>query len=54
MAKGNRLIHKVDGEVTVDITDNHKDALKKGVIALQVHAGGPMKVSFRNLQLKQL
>jgi hypothetical protein len=53
-ARGNRLIHQVDGEVTVDITDNHKDAAKKGVIALQVHAGGPMKVSFRNLRLKHL
>jgi hypothetical protein len=50
-AKGNHLVHKVDGKVTVDITDNHKDKLMKGVIALQVHAGKPMKVSFRNLKL---
>lgn len=50
-AKGNHLVHKVDGKVTVDITDNHKNKLMKGVIALQVHAGKPMTVSFRNLTL---
>lgn len=50
-AKGNHLVHMVDGKVTVDITDNHKKKLMKGVIALQVHAGKPMKVSFRNLRL---
>ncbi|MFT5130528.1 MAG: putative heme-binding domain-containing protein, partial [Rhodothermales bacterium] len=50
-ARGNRLIHEVAGKVTIDITDNDPRALKSGVIALQVHAGGPMKVSFRNVQL---
>jgi putative heme-binding domain-containing protein len=50
-ARGNRLIHEVDGKVTIDITDNDPRALKSGVIALQVHGGGPMKVSCRNIQL---
>ncbi len=50
-ATGNHLVHKVNGEVTVDLKDTHKDNLSSGVIALQVHAGKPMKVSFRNIQL---
>jgi hypothetical protein len=53
-AKGNNLVHKVDGKVTVDITDNHKNKLMSGIIALQVHAGKPMKASFRNLKLVHL
>ena len=50
-AKGNHLIHKVNDEVTLDMKDEHKDKLMSGVIAFQVHAGKPMKVSFRNIKL---
>jgi len=39
--------------VTTEITDNHKEQLKSGIIALQVHAGKPMKVSFRNIRLQR-
>lgn len=55
IAKGNRLIHKVDGIVTVDITDNQKEhAETSGVIAFQVHRGQAMKAQFRNIRLKKL
>ena len=55
IANGNHLIHKIDGVVTVDITDNQKeDAETEGVIALQVHRGQAMKAQFRNLRLKKL
>jgi putative heme-binding domain-containing protein len=54
IAKGNRLVHKVDGVVAVDITDNHKEKILEGLIGLQLHAGEPMKVWFRNLRLKSL
>ncbi len=55
IANGNHLIHKIDGVVTVDITDNQKeDAETEGVIALQVHRGQAMKAQFRNLRLKNL
>jgi putative heme-binding domain-containing protein len=54
ICKGNRMIHKINGKVTVDITDNHPHALKKGLIGMQLHAGKPMKVWFKNIQYKAL
>lgn len=54
IARGNRLIHKVDGKVTVDITDNQKEeAETEGVIAFQVHRGKAMVAQFRNVRLKK-
>ena len=54
IARGNHLIHKIDGVVTVDITDNQKEeAETEGVIAFQVHRGKAMKAQFRNVQLMQ-
>ena len=54
-AVGNRLIHKINGEVTADITDDDpKNAEAKGVLALQVHAGPDMKVQYRSVKLKDL
>ncbi len=37
----------------VDITDD-KIAKGKGAIALQIHAGGGIKVLWRNLRIKEL
>ena len=55
IARGNRLIHKLDGVVTVDVTDHQKaEAEAKGVIAFQVHRGPSMKAQFRNVRLKKL
>lgn len=54
VAVGNRLIHQVNGLTTVDVTDGSKDAMAKGVLGLQLHAGPPMKVEFRNVLLKNL
>ena len=54
IARGNRLIHKLDGVVTVDVTDNQKaEAETKGVLAFQVHRGPAMKAQFRKVRLKK-
>ena len=55
IAQGNHLQHFVNGRQTVDIIDecDSKQAMK-GVLALQLHAGPPMTVSFRNLELTTL
>jgi hypothetical protein len=54
IAKGNHLIHKINGEVTVDITDDdEKQAEARGKLALQVHAGPPMKVQYKSIKLAQ-
>ena len=53
VAKGNVVQHYVNGTLAAEITDvNEEKRSAKGVIALQVHAGKPMKVEFKNLKIK--
>jgi uncharacterized protein (TIGR03067 family) len=55
IAKGNHLQHFINGMPTVDVVDeNAARAAKSGVLALQVHVGPPMTVSFKNIRLKTL
>lgn len=55
IAKGNHFQHFINGKLTVDVTDEcESKALKSGVLALQVHAGPPMTVQFKNIRLKPL
>lgn len=54
IAKGNRLIHKLNDIVVADITDDQESEREmKGVLAFQVHRGKAMKAQFRNIQLKK-
>jgi hypothetical protein len=54
-AVGNRLVHRVNGVITAEITDEDAAAAAaEGVIALQLHKGPAMTVQFRNLGLKPL
>ena len=55
IAKGNHLIQKVNGNVTVDVVDDQasKRAMK-GLLALQLHAGPPMLVQFKDIRIKML
>lgn len=55
IAKGNRFIHKINGVVTTDVTDNDKAGFDaNGYIALQLHKGPAMKVQFKNVRIKPL
>ena len=55
VARGARLIHRVNGHVTMKTTDREVGARSaSGVLALQIHAGPPMKVEFRDLELTRL
>ena len=55
VAHGNHLIHVINGRVTATVFDEQADkAAKSGVLALQLHAGPPMLVQFRNIRLKAL
>lgn len=55
IAQGNRLIHKLNGKETVTVVDNDpKNAEAKGLLALQVHSGPPMKVQYKSIRLKPL
>ena len=55
VARGNHLIHKINGNVTADVTDDHTEKRSRsGILALQLHAGPPMTVQFKDLRLKRL
>lgn len=54
IAKGNRLQHIINGTKTIDVTDNDKRQVAEGILALQLHAGPPMKVQFKDIMLKDL
>lgn len=54
-ARGNRIQHFLNGELVLDFEDNDpKLALSQGIIALQLHAGNPMWVEFKDLELRKL
>ena len=52
-ARGNRITEKINGHLMCEVTDEDTKARKDGIIALQIHAGQPMKVQFRNVRLKE-
>ena len=51
LAQGRHIQLKLNGTVTIDTTDAQAVT---GVIALQIHAGPPMRVEFRNIRLQKL
>lgn len=53
VAKGGHLQHFINDLLTVDVQDNSKEGAKAGVLGLQLHAGPPMTVQFRALELKR-
>ena len=55
IAKGNVLTHKVNGATTVEIVDEEKAKRSlSGVIALQLHGGGPMKIEAKDIVLTRI
>ncbi len=54
IAKGNHLIHKINGLQTAEVIDNDPRAAAKGILALQLHAGPPMVVQFKDIKIKEL
>lgn len=54
IAQGNHLRHYLNDIQTVDLIDNDpKGRAMEGVLALQIHAGPPMWVEFKDVRLKQ-
>ncbi len=50
LAVGSRVRLSINGAVTVDLDD--ADGARSGILAFQVHSGGPTEVHFRNLRLE--
>jgi hypothetical protein len=53
VAQGGHLQHFINGVQTVDVTDETAVGAKKGILALQLHAGPAMVVQFKDLVLKE-
>ncbi len=55
IGKGNHIQHYLNNTLILDFTDNEPQlALKEGVLALQLHAGKPMWVEFKDIRLHNL
>ncbi len=54
VAVGNQLVHQVNGINTIELIDNHPEALSKGVLGLQLHQGPPMRVEFKDIKYRAL
>ena len=52
LAEGDHIKLVLNGKVTCDIQD--PDGAKKGIIGLQLHAGDPMEVRFKDIYIKEL
>ncbi|MBN2138374.1 MAG: DUF1080 domain-containing protein [Sedimentisphaerales bacterium] len=64
IGQGNHLTHYLNGYPTMQLIDNdrvvdpddkrdQKGALREGVLALQIHAGPPMVVEFKDIRIRQ-
>lgn len=55
IARGNHLVHKIDGRVAADLLDfGKKTHLPEGLLAFQLHRGPAMKVQIKEVLLKEL
>jgi len=53
IAKGNHIQHYMNERSILDFTDNAPQlALLDGILALQLHAGNPMWVAFKDIRIK--
>ena len=57
IAKGNHVVHYLNGVQTIDFTDedeaNPGAPGQSGIVAFQIHAGAPMAVEFKDIRLKK-
>lgn len=55
IAKGNHLIHKLNGKVTIDLVDHEPGRMAlSGLLAFQVHRGPAMEVQIKEVMFKEL
>jgi len=53
--RGNVLVHILNGHLMCVVIDDDPVGRKmEGLIGVQVHVGGPMKVEYKNFRLKTL
>ena len=52
VAEGRRIRHFMNGTLIADFTDSEDRVMRKGVLALQLHAGPPMWVEFKDIAVR--
>jgi hypothetical protein len=54
VARENLLIHNINGQLMSMVIDDDPRRERKGLIGVQVHVGGPMKVEYRNWRIRMI
>jgi hypothetical protein len=55
IARGNHLIHKLNGQVVADVIDHQASERElEGLLAIQIHRGPAMKVEIKDIVLRDL
>jgi len=54
IAIGNKITLKINGVTMVEYEERDSKIPRSGIIATQIHAGGPMEVQFRNIRIKEI
>ncbi|MEZ5945129.1 MAG: DUF1080 domain-containing protein [Planctomycetaceae bacterium] len=54
IAKGNHIQHYTNGKLVLDFHDDDEHLLSSGILALQLHAGKPMWVEFKDIRIKHM
>ena len=54
IAEGTRIRHYLNNKLILEFTDSPKLALREGILALQLHAGNPMWVEFKDIRIKDI
>ena len=52
--RGNQVTIELNGLKTVDYREPDLEIARSGIIAFQVHSGGPMEIQFRNIRIREL
>src|SRR5260370_23631332 len=52
IARENVRIHNISGQVMSVVIDDDPNREQKGLIGVQVHVGGPMKIEYRNWRIR--
>lgn len=52
VARGNTLTHSINGQLMTVVVDDDPARERKGLIGVQVHVGGPMKIEYRNWRIR--
>ena len=53
-AQGNEITLRLNGLITAEYTETDPSYPREGLVALQLHGGGPMEVQFKNIRIRKL